>query len=98
MSAGAVLAADLLAVGCHGHAADRDERPGHHGGIAVLAENKAVNVLRVQADMLGNARAQAAGIEQRARANDLALRQTCNLEDGIGENIDRIGNDDINRV
>ena len=64
----------------------------------MLAEDVGVYVLLVDAVILRNARAEAGGVEDRARADDLVLRQLRIAAEDVGQDVDRVRDDDIGRV
>lgn len=74
------------------------DRPRHEAGLAVLAENVGVHVLLGNGQILGDAGAQTRGVQQRAGADDAVLRNAGNLAENVGQNVDRVGDDDIGRV
>ena len=77
---------------------DVDEAPGHEGGVAVLAVDVRVDILRADAEALGQRRLQAAGVQDRAGADDVALGHAGDLVEHVGQHVDRVGDDDIDRV
>ena len=66
--------------------------------LAVLAEDVGVHVLLVDVVVLRDAGAQARGVQDRARADDLLLRQAGDLGEDIRQDVDRVGHDDVDRV
>ena len=77
---------------------DVDEAPGHEGGVAVLAVDVRVDILRADAEALGQRRLQTAGVQDRAGADDMALGNAGDLVEHVGQHVDRVGDDDIDRV
>ena len=64
----------------------------------MLAVNAGMDILGADAEALSQFRLQTAGIQNGTGADDLALGQAGNLGKHIGQNINRIGNDDVVRI
>ena len=77
---------------------DVDEGPGHEGRIAVLAVDVRVDVLRADVEPAGQRGLQAAGVENGAGADDMIFGHAGDLMEHIGQHVDRVGHDDIERV
>lgn len=73
-------------------------RPGNEGGVAVLAENVCVNVFLADVVVFRKAGAKTGGVEQCARSEHAILRDTRNLGENIGQNVDRVCHDDIDGI
>ena len=64
----------------------------------MLAQHEGMNVLLVHVQLLSQRGAQAGGIQLRARADNAALRDAGNLGEHIGQNVDGVADDDIDRI
>ena len=87
-----------LAEGVQRHAGNLSAGPGDKLGVAVLAHDIGLNVARVNLDMSAEHLLQTAGVEHGAGADDMALGQTGHLDGGVGQNVDRVGDDEQNAV
>ena len=77
---------------------DVHKAPGHEGGIAVLAVDVRVDILWADAEALCKRRLQAAGVEDGAGADDVALGNAGNFVEHIRQHVDRVRYDNIDGV
>ncbi len=57
-----------------------------------------MDVFRVHAEVLPDDLAQTGGVKQGAGSQHMALRQARGFQDRVGDDVDRIADDDVNRV
>ena len=70
---------------------------GHHA-VAVLAEDQGLDLRRRQAGLQGDQRAEAGGVELRAQADHLGRIELQIVDRQPGEDVDRVGDDEDDRV
>ena len=64
----------------------------------MLAHDVGLDIARVDLDVGAEHLLQTAGVEHGAGADDVALGQTGHLDGGVGQNVDRVGDDEQNAV
>ena len=64
----------------------------------MLAVDVRVDVLRADVEPAGQRGLQAAGVEDGAGADDVVFRHAGNLVEDVGQHVDRVGDDHIERV
>ena len=74
---------------------DVHQRPGHERRIAVLAIDVRVHILRTDEKALGKRGLEAAGVKNRAGADDLVLGKPGNFVEHVGQHVHGIRNEDI---
>ena len=62
-------------------------------GVAVLAHDIGLDIARVNLDVSAEHLLQAAGVEHGTGTDDVALGQAGHLDGGVGQDIDRVGDD-----
>ena len=77
-------------------AGDLGAAPGDDLTVAVLADDIGVAVARVDADVVADHGLEAGGVEDRAGPEDAVFRQAAHLDGGIGQDVDRVRDDDQN--
>ena len=87
-----------LAEGVQRNAGNLSAGPSDKLGVAVLTHDIGLNVARVNLDVGTKHLLQATGVEHGTGADDMALGQAGHLDGGIGQNIDRVGDDEQNAV
>ena len=87
-----------LAEGVQRHAGNLGAGPSDKLGVAVFTHDIGLNVARVNLNVSAEHLLQTAGIEHGAGADDMALGQTGHLNGGVGQNVDRVGDDEQNAV
>lgn len=87
-----------LAEGVQRHAGNLGAGPSDKLGVAVLTHDVGLNVARVNLDVSAEHLLQTAGVEHGTGADDMALGQAGHLDGGIGQNINRVGDDEQNAV
>jgi hypothetical protein len=91
---GVVVDLVMLEVRDERDAANADTRPEWHGAVAVLANDIAVDVLRVDVEAIGEEPAEARGVEVGAGADDAVGGQAGELVGDVGERVDGVGDDE----
>ena len=87
-----------LAEGVQRHAGNLSAGPSDKLGIAVLAHDIGLDIARVNLDVGTKHLLQTAGVEHGAGTDDVALGQAGHLDGGVGQNIDRVGDDEQDAV
>ena len=82
-----------LAEGVQRHASNLSAGPSDKLGVAVLAHDIGLDIARVNLDVGTKHLLQTASVEHGAGADDMALGQAGHLDGGIGQNINRVGDD-----
>ena len=87
-----------LTEGVQRHAGNLGAGPSDKLGVAVLTHDIGLDIARVNLDVSAEHLLQTAGVEHGAGADDMALGQAGHLDGGIGQNINRVGDDEQNAV
>ena len=87
-----------LAEGVQRHAGNLSAGPSDKLGVAVLAHDIGLDIARVNLDVGTKHLLQTASVEHGAGADDMALGQAGHLDGSIGQNINRVGDDEQNAV
>lgn len=87
-----------LTEGVQRHAGNLGAGPSDKLGVAVLTHDISLNVARVNLDVSAEHLLQTAGVEHGTGADDMALGQAGHLDGGVGQNVDRVGDDEQNAV
>ena len=94
----AVLIGGTVTVGIYMVVCDVGQRPGNELTVAVFAVDMGMDILGADMEALCQRGLQTAGVQNGAGADDLILGNAGDLVEHIGQNINRIGNDDINGI
>ena len=87
-----------LAEGAQRHAGNLGAGPSDELGVAVLTHDVSLNVARVDLDVGAEHLLQTTGVEHGAGTDDVALGQAGHLDGGVGQNVDRVGDDQQDAV
>ena len=87
-----------LAEGVQRNAGNLGAGPSDELGVAVLAHDIGLDIARVDLNVGTKHLLQTTGVEHGTGADDMALGQAGHLDGGIGQNIDRVGDDEQNAV
>ena len=87
-----------LAEGVQRNAGNLSAGPSDKLGVAVLTHDIGLDIARVDLNVGTKHLLQTAGVEHGTGADDMALGQAGHLDGGIGQNIDRVGDDEQNAV
>ena len=87
-----------LAEGAQRNAGNLSAGPSDKLGVTVLTHDIGLDIARVNLDMSTKHLLQAASVEHGAGTDDVALGQAGHLDGGVGQNIDRVGDDEQNAV
>ena len=82
-----------LAEGVQRNAGNLSAGPSDKLGVTVLTHDVGLNVARIDLDVSAEHLLQTAGVEHGAGADDATLGQAGHLDGGVGQNVDRVGND-----
>ena len=84
------------AVVIQGQTGDFGTAPGDDLAVTVFADDIGVAVAGVDADVVADHGLEAGGVEDRAGPEDAVFRQAAHLDGGIGQDVDRVRDDDQN--
>ena len=93
-----VVVGQVVGVIVHGNVGDVGDGPRNESGVTVLTHDVGVHVLLVDLVVFGQSCTQTGGVQNGTGTDDLLLRQTGALAEGIGKNVNRVADDYVLRV